>query len=96
MMPKKPRLHLCVGCLHAPPEGVVDGTICCQAAGEVVPAVPHTKGRRFESCHHRLLAKPLNAAQSFLVELAREVRKLDNPSQVEIEQLEQRLRRRRG
>ena len=93
-MVRKTRVYLCEGCLMAPDEGVVDGMIRCKAAEKKIDAVLHTKGRRFESCEHRKnAAETKEPRQAFLLELAKEARKLTDRSPANIAALEERLKK---
>ncbi len=90
------RRFLCEGCVYAVDGSIVDGQVYCQAINAQVPAVLHTKNRRYESCSRRQNAEPLNPAQAYLVELARKARKLKNPSPADIARLEKSLRQKMG
>lgn len=95
-MSDKKRRFLCEGCVYAVDGSIAEGQVYCQAVNAYVQAVPHTKNRRYESCPRRQKAKSLNPTQAYLIELAREARKLRNPTTADIERLEKRLQKKRG
>ena len=93
-MSRKPRVYLCQGCTFAPTVGVINGYILCGAAQERVVAMPHTKGRRYESCPHRQNKYPPgNKKQQLLRELARRCREADTTAPGSVERIEIELRK---
>lgn len=93
-MVKKNRQYLCQGCDYGLPGGVTKGgNILCTAVGKVIPAVPYTRGRRFESCEHRPVQ---GTRQAFLIDLAREARRRGHSSPTELKEVELQLKEKHG
>jgi len=66
---------------------VEDGQVNCEAKGEVLSAIEHTRGRRYETCPQRIgLAKKGDSTQEFLKELARRCRRAKPEDFDQIEQ----------
>lgn len=70
-MVRKKRRWLCQGCTYAPPEGVIEEMIHCGAVGKQIPAIPHVRYMKYESCPNRQEVKAEQA--SFLRELTRRI-----------------------